>query len=164
MKTNNIFDIIFVGDSEGKTTILSFSAMMHYVDIEGTTNIQNWRCMISILKGVPTEIPRFRNQNLRGLCDGHCSAWSIPTENHKSAKPQLKWPLFVFMWCVVIFWYLSLYWPTNKIWSLVNALIMPYPYCGFSSNWILLYFPLSVRSSVRPSQAWHLTFLTYIKA
>ena len=36
MKTNNIFDIIFVGDSEGKTTILSFLAMMHYVDIEGT--------------------------------------------------------------------------------------------------------------------------------
>ena len=36
--------------------------------------------------------------------------------------------------------------------------------CGFSSNWILPYFPLSVRPSVRPSQAWHLTFLTYIKA
>ena len=36
--------------------------------------------------------------------------------------------------------------------------------CGFSSNWILLYIPLSVRSSVRPSQAWHLTFPTYIKA
>ena len=35
--------------------------------------------------------------------------------------------------------------------------------CGFSSNWILLYFP-TVRSCVRPSQAWHLTFLTYIKA
>ena len=103
MKTNNIFDIIFVGDSEGKTTILSFLAMMHYVDIEGTKNIQNWRCMISILKGVPTEIPRFRNQNLRGLCDGHCSARSIPTENHKSAKRQLKWPQLVFMWCVVIF-------------------------------------------------------------
>ena len=36
--------------------------------------------------------------------------------------------------------------------------------CGFSSNWILLYFPLFVRPCVRPSQAWHLTFLTYIKA
>ena len=35
--------------------------------------------------------------------------------------------------------------------------------CGFSSNWILPYFP-TVRSCVRPSQAWHLTFLTYIKA
>ena len=37
-------------------------------------------------------------------------------------------------------------------------------YCGFSSNWILLYFPLFVRVSVCLSQAWHLTFLTYIKA
>ena len=37
-------------------------------------------------------------------------------------------------------------------------------YCGFSSNWILLYFPLFVRPFVRVSQAWHLTFLTYIKA
>ena len=36
MKTNNIFDIIFVGDSEGKTTKLSFLAMMHYSDIEVT--------------------------------------------------------------------------------------------------------------------------------
>ena len=36
-------------------------------------------------------------------------------------------------------------------------------FCGFSSNWILLYFP-TVCSCVRPSQAWHLTFLTYIKA
>ena len=167
MKTNNIFDIIFVVEIKGKIAIFFFcddALCWHWRD----KNIQNWRCMISILKGVPTEIPRFRNQNLRGLCDGHCSAWSIPTENHKSAKPQLKWPLFVFMWCVVIFWYLSLYWPTNKIWSLVNALIMPCPYCGFSSNWILLYFPLSVcssvRLSVRPSQAWHLSFLIYIKA
>ena len=33
-------------------------------------------------------------------------------------------------------------------------------YCGFSSNWILHYFPLSVRVFVRVSQAWHLTFLT----
>ena len=37
-------------------------------------------------------------------------------------------------------------------------------FCGFSSNWILLYFPLFVCPSVRVSQAWHLTFLTYIKA
>ena len=40
-------------------------------------------------------------------------------------------------------------------------------YCGFRSNWILLYFPtvrVSVCPSVRVSQAWHLTFLTYIKA
>ena len=37
-------------------------------------------------------------------------------------------------------------------------------FCRFSSNWILLYFPLFVRSSVPVSQAWHLTFLTYIKA
>ena len=36
--------------------------------------------------------------------------------------------------------------------------------CGFSWNWILHYFPLFVCPSVRVSQAWHLTFLTYIKA
>ena len=37
-------------------------------------------------------------------------------------------------------------------------------YCGFSSNWYCPTFHLSVCPSVRVSQAWHLTFLTYIKA
>ena len=42
---------------------------------------------------------------------------------------------------------------------LINDVICMWaaPYYGFSSNWILLYFPLSVCSS----QAWHLTYLTY---
>ena len=35
MKTNNIFDIIFVVEIKGKIAIFFF-AMMHYVDIEGT--------------------------------------------------------------------------------------------------------------------------------
>ena len=34
-------------------------------------------------------------------------------------------------------------------------------YCGFWSNRTLLYFPLSVRSFVRPSQVWHINFSRY---
>ena len=37
-------------------------------------------------------------------------------------------------------------------------------YCGFCSNRILHYFRLSVCPCVCVSQAWHLSFLTYIKA
>ena len=45
-------------------------------------------------------------------------------------------------------------WVKNKI------LFVHFSNCGFCSNRILPYFPLSVRSS----HAWHLPFLTYIKA
>ena len=109
MKTNNIFDIIFVGDIEGENNNIVFfgddALCLYWRD----KNIQNWRCTISILKGVPTEIPRFRNQNLRGLCDGHCFARPIPTKKSQRRKKTAEMTTIgVYVVCGH-FWWLCLF-------------------------------------------------------
>ena len=158
----NIFSLHFLHDGLKDLQITNHSSSSYSIlySLLPSSHFSgsDWLCSETKCKDVPWPAPEEGSVRRRGDLLGQCHPRVVDGRGCEFWRSMWRGDVALFGNVEMIAY------KDAMIESVRASLFWNMIYCGFSSNWILHYFPLSVCPSVRVSQAWHLTFLTYIKA